>query len=122
MVRGLLTAIRVSMAARPAARRSFSSFSKAATSGLLDQMVGWDTEMFWADRIAARNSGRAKIMASRAASNMKEPRGNLSASNGCERYLAASELLMRDSRDVKRGRKNSGFNKTEGTCGVFVGI
>src|ERR1700733_14119631 len=74
MVRGPFAASRESMARCPAARRSFSIFSKAATSGFESQMVGWETVARWAERTAANKKGRQRKIARRAASNMREPR------------------------------------------------
>ena len=44
-----------------------------------DQIVGCDTLILWAERTAARKIGRQKMIARRAASNMKDPRGKLRA-------------------------------------------
>jgi hypothetical protein len=70
IVRGPLTASRASMDFWPAARRSFSIFSKAATSGFAAQMVDWETVAVWAERTAATKTGRHRKIAKRTANNM----------------------------------------------------
>src|SRR5580693_8890432 len=61
MVRGPCAASSVSTAFCPAARRSFSIFSNDATSGFAAQIVGCDTEIFWAEEMATRAKGNANI-------------------------------------------------------------
>jgi hypothetical protein len=52
-------------------------------------IVGWDTVTRWAERMAARRKGRQNKIARRAASNMKEPRGELRV----ERFGTDFEVL-----------------------------
>src|SRR5208283_3622131 len=61
IVRGVLTASSVSIEVCAADRRSFSIFSKAATSGLATQIVGWEIETFWALTKVVRRNGNKTI-------------------------------------------------------------
>ena len=87
----------------PAARRSVSIFSKAATSGLEAQIVGWETVIRLAERTAARRNGRQRRIARRAASNMKNLVENLGWNDLEPNLLDAEKLLRRACYDVKRG-------------------
>src|SRR5258706_16205724 len=110
MVRGPLAESSVSMACWPAARRLVSIFSKAAMSGLDDQIVGCVTLMSWAERTAANNRGRHKKIARRTANNMKEPRGEFSKLVGAIRNRCLRRIKIVDDcvwRCQARGRKNS---------------
>src|SRR5579864_7115116 len=60
-VRGPLAASSVSIEVCAADRRSFSIFSKAETSGLAVQTVGWEIETFCAVTKMARKNGNKTI-------------------------------------------------------------